>query len=75
MKRSTKHLRIPILLLSAACFLSGLTGCAHQPAVIPDSREVIDLSKGSESRPGWYGISGGYLRQIFQDLEKCGSSK
>jgi len=40
--------------------------------VIPDSREIINLKDGSEARPGWYGISGGYLRDIFLDLEKCG---
>ena len=76
MKRSTRLLRTMMLILSAVCFLSGLTGCAHQEnVVIPDSREIVDLSKGSDARPGWYGISSGYLRQIFQDLNKCGEAK
>jgi hypothetical protein len=38
--------------------------------VIPDSREIVDLSKGSEPKPGWYGISAGYLRDIFRDCGK-----
>jgi hypothetical protein len=37
--------------------------------VVPDSREIIDLSKGAEPRPGWYGISAGYLRDLYRD---CG---
>ncbi|GEM_PF-2972057 len=75
MKRSTRLLQIAMLTLSAAFFLSGLTGCAPKVAVVPDSREIVDLSKGSDPRPGWYGISSGYLRQIFQDLNKCGDKK
>lgn len=71
MKRSTRLLLPAMLTLSAVCCLSGLTGCAPKVAVVPDSREIVDLSKGSDPRPGWYGISSGYLREIFQDLGKC----
>jgi hypothetical protein len=47
-----------------------MTGCgAKRSVIIPDSREVKDLSEGSEPMPGWYGISGGYLREIFRDCE------
>jgi hypothetical protein len=53
-----------------------LIGCAHQDiSIIPDSREIVDLSNGSDPRPGWYGISSGYLRQIFQDMDKCGAKQ
>jgi hypothetical protein len=62
-----------MLMLSAVCCLSGLTGCAHRDvSIVPDSREIVDLSSGSGPRPGWYGISSGYLREIFRDLQKCG---
>lgn len=75
MKRSTRLLRTMMLILSAACFLSGMTACAPKVAIVPDSREIVDLSKGSDPRPGWYGISSGYLKQIFQDLDKCGGKQ
>lgn len=69
MKRSTRPWRRATLLILLACFLSGLTACAPKIQVVPDSREIIDLSAGSEPRPGWYGISAGYLREIYRD---CG---
>ena len=76
MKRSTRLLLPAMLILSAVFYLSGLTGCAHQETVVvPDSREIVDLSKGCEPRPGWFGISSGYLREIFQDLGKCKDKK
>ena len=72
MKHTTKHLLAVMLLISAICCLSGLTACAPRAGVvIPDSRELVDLKDGSAPRPGWYGISGGYLRDIFIDLDKC----
>jgi len=75
MKRSTRLLRTMMLILSAAFFLSGMIACAPKVAIVPDSREIVDLSKGSDPRPGWYGISSGYLKQIFQDLDKCGEKQ
>jgi len=76
MKRLTRLLLAMTMSLSAVCCLSGLIGCAHQDiSIIPDSREIVDLSNGSDPRPGWYGISSGYLRQIFQDMDKCGAKQ
>jgi hypothetical protein len=44
--------------------------------VVPDSRDLADLSKKEEvakfPKEGWYGISAGYLREIWQ---KCGEIK
>jgi hypothetical protein len=34
--------------------------------VIPDSRELIDLTE--YGLPGYYGISAGYLDEIFKEL-------
>lgn len=71
MKKWTRLSLAVMLLISAICFLGALTACAPKVVAIPDSRELVDLSKGSEPRPGWVGISGGYLRDIFLDLDKC----
>lgn len=58
------------MLLVVSC-LSVTTGCAKKTVVIPDSREVKDISEGTGPMPGWYRISGGYLREIFRDCEKA----
>lgn len=72
MKHMTKRLLVGTLLISAIFCLSGLTACAPRAGVvIPDSRGLVDLKDGSAPRPGWYGISGGYLREIYLDLDKC----
>jgi hypothetical protein len=58
-----------MLIVSALCSAAGLTGCAtavKTPKVIPDSRELIDLTK--YGLPGYYGISAGYLNEIFKEL-------
>jgi hypothetical protein len=61
-----------ILMILLACFLSVSIGCGSKSVVIPDSREIIDLSKGCKEMPGWYGISGGYLKEL-SDL--CGAKE
>jgi hypothetical protein len=72
MHRFTILLLKTMLLLSLAISVSGLTGCTPKAVLIPDSREVIDLSKGCKEMPGWYGISGGYLKEL-SDL--CGAKE
>lgn len=58
---------LTLLLLFSA---SALTGCGPKsPTVIPDDRVLIDLKDGADPMPGWYGISSGYLREIYR---KCG---
>ncbi len=70
MKASTRPLLKTMLLLLLVCCLSVMTACAQKTVVVPDSREIISLEKGSEPRPGWFGISGGYLRDLFRDCGK-----
>ncbi len=70
MKTLMKPLLKMMLLLLLVCCLSVMTACAQKTVVIPDSREVISLEKGTEPRPGWFGISGGYLRDLFRDCGK-----
>lgn len=65
----TRRLRTMILIALLVCSLSGMTACAPKTAIVPDDRQLIDLKDGSGPRPGWIGISGGYLRDIFRD---CG---
>ena len=67
----TRLLRTMILTLSTVCLMTGLTMCAPRVVAIPDDRQIIDLSKGCDAKPGWYAISGGFLKQIYQDLDKC----
>jgi hypothetical protein len=69
MKNLTGHWQITILMILLVFCLSVMTGCGKRNVVIPDSREIKDLSDGTGPMPGWYGISGGYLRNIFRDCE------
>ena len=75
MTRLTRPLQTIMLLILLGCCLSVMTACAPKTVVVPDSREVISLEKGSESRPGWFGISGGYLRDLFRDCGKAAGGK
>ena len=47
-------------------------GCAGTVTVVPSDREIISLEKGAQPMPGWYGISGGFLREIY---DVCGGGK
>ncbi|MFA6054039.1 MAG: hypothetical protein WC769_01565 [Thermodesulfovibrionales bacterium] len=69
MKNLMKHSwKLMMAILLALC-LSASIACAPKAVVIPDSREIISLENGCDKKPGWYGISGGYLREIYRD---CG---
>ncbi|MGE4319639.1 MAG: hypothetical protein AB7E96_12145 [Deferribacterales bacterium] len=59
-----KILIFSILLLTA--------GCAETVTVIPSDRQIISLENGVKPMPGWYGISGGFLREIYNH---CGGDK
>jgi hypothetical protein len=41
----------------------------HEASVIHEDRVLVGLKDGAEPMPGWYGISGGYLREMYR---KCG---
>ncbi|MBI5189950.1 MAG: hypothetical protein HZA22_04695 [Nitrospirae bacterium] len=74
MKSSIKALQATMLLLCLLSLAGSLTACAHgrpEVVIVPDSRELIDLSKGSPPRPEWVGISKGYLLEIFKELQNC----
>lgn len=74
MRRLIARWRRMMLLWLVGCCLSVTIvcgACAPKAVVVPDSRDLVDLTEGSPARPGWYGISAGYLREIFRDLETC----
>jgi hypothetical protein len=53
--------------------LSNFTGCWNKPPVValPDSRELLDLP----DKPGYVGISKGYVRELMRQLQACGQAE
>lgn len=47
-------------------------GCARTITVVPSDREIISLENGAAPMPGWYGVSGGFLREIYNN---CGGAE
>lgn len=38
----------------------------HEASVIHEHRVHVGLKDGAEPMPGWYGISEGYLQEIYR---------
>lgn len=59
-----------VMFFSLLLFLTA--ACAAKVTVVPSDRDIVSLENGSAPMPGWYAVSGGFLREIYQH---CGGEK
>ena len=64
----------PWRLAAGICLASSLSACSTPPVVIPDSRELRPAyTVEGQLDPGRATIDLGYLREIVEILDRCGS--
>ena len=62
------------MLVVGICLVSSLSACSTPPVVIPDSRELRPAyTQEGQLDPGRATIDLGYLREIVEILDRCGS--